>query len=251
MKKAVCALAFVGLFAACAGDEGPEVAATDRADRTATSPDVKEAKAGTVNVPKEGTYTYEYESESSNAATPDATPRRSSPDAELSSEVSVDGDLVTIADKTTEGPAVATVKRRYGDDGIVELSFELEAGDSSSGCVFSKPIEVLPIPLETGNADAQPFAGRGNACEGERTVEVGDREKVEDADGVTWDTWKVTTTNVLRTDVGLTSRSTLTTWLSPDLGKEIRMSSVVEVQNAQGQTQQRGETLSVLKSHPT
>lgn len=263
MKKAlgtaVLLLAFLAV--ACNGGDRTtgvrEPGETRRDGDAATTGDtelpegIDEAPEDGLNVPKAGDYVYDYESRVTNNATPDATPRRSAPDAELTSTVTVDGDVVAIAEKTTEGDAVATVERRFDDDAIVELSFETKTPQGRSGCDLSDPITVAPIPLEADELDTQRFEGDGQACDGERTVAVEGRENVEDADGVTWSTWRIVTENVVRSEFGVTARNELTMWLSPDLGKEIRTRGVVENVDAEGEVVARGETETVLKSYPT
>jgi len=253
MNKVLSALILVLLYASC-GDTGGTSQATDDAGATparATPAGVKAAKEGTVNLPKEGTYVYDYESERRNAATPNATPQRSSSDAELSSKVTVNRDVVTIADQTTEGPAVATVKRRHADDGVYELSFETRAPQGTPGCTFENPIKILPIPLKEEALDSQSFEGDGTSCDGERKVTIEGPEDVKDADGAAWSTWRIVMVNTVRTTSGLSSRSTLTLWFSPDLGKEVKAESVAETLDADGQVAARGESTQLLKSYPT
>lgn len=248
-KVAALCMGAVLLAVACGNaDRTPSPqATTPGAVRT---PEVSPAEPGRVNVPAEGAYVYDYESQATNAATPEATPRRSSLGAELTSEVSLADDVVTIAQQTTEGPAVATTQNRYDEDGVYELSYETRAGDAASGCEFSTPIRTVPVPLEETELDAQPFDGTGAGCDGERTVVVQGEEDVRDAEGVTWSTWRIEVTNIVRS-TGLTSQSTLTRWFSADLGTDIRTSSVVESIDPEGRVTTRGETSTVLKSHPS
>lgn len=263
MRRLSAILAVVLALALAAGacSDGGD-GATPTTSGTAASPgnraptgegkpdDVPVAPEDGANRPEEGTYLYRYESEVTNASTPDATPRRSKDDAVLTSEVTVDGEVVTIAERTTEGKAVATVVRRYTDEAIVEESFETEAPQGSSGCDLSDPITVIPFPLEATDVPTERFSGEGSSCDGERTVEVIGQEEVTDAEGRAWSTWKIVTENVVRSGVGVTSRSELTTWFSPALGKEIKSESVVESINAEGQVGARGETSTLLVSYP-
>jgi hypothetical protein len=260
-KLATLCLGLVVLAAACGGgggdDNGTEggsggdnPSASESAGGPVKTPSVKAAPSGEVNRPKAGAYVYDYSSESTNAATPDSPARTSSPDAELSSKVSYDGDEMTVEEQTTEGPAVATVVRRWSDDGMVELSFKTKAGGGSAGCEFSTPLEMLRIPIKTESFGVKKFVGKGNSCDGQRTVTVGEKATTKDADGATWSVWKVVVENQVRSSVGLTTKSTVTNWFSPDLGKEIRISSVVESINSANAVQARGETTSVLKTYP-
>jgi hypothetical protein len=260
MKKALTAIALVLLVGACGGGGGDDPGsadgtdapqapgATERAQTDEGRPDdVKAAPDDTINRPVAGSYVYTYETE---VTQPSKTPRRSTPDAELTSKVTMDGDTATIAEQSTEGSAIATVKRRYTDEGILELSFETKTEQGSTGCTLSEPLTVVPLPLEKVELEPEPIEGEGTSCEGERTVSVGDAEDVEDASGNTWSTRKVKIENVVRS-VGLTSLSTLTLWFSPDLGREVKTSSVAENINSEGGVVIRGETTTLLKSYPT
>lgn len=257
MKKTLIALCLTTamLASACGGgDGGGDTAGDDRpattaGDGTARTPDVEAAEEGRVNVPEEGTYVYEYSSEQQNASTPDATPRRSKEGAELRREVSVSDDVITTADRTSEGSAVATVKRKIEEDGVYELSFETKTDQGTSGCTFSEPIRMIPIPLAEGELDAQPLEGEGGSCDGERTITVEGREETEDAEGVTWTTWRIEVETVVRGE-GITNRSTDTRWFSPDLGTDIRVEGLAEFVNPEGDTVARASSTSVLKSRP-
>jgi hypothetical protein len=256
MKKLLSALVLVLLCASCNGgggsqatDDGDNGPNADATPALATPRGVKAAKKGTVNVPKEGTYLYDYESERTSATTPNATPQRT--DAELSSKVTVSRDVVTVEDKTSENPAVATVQRRFADDGVYELSFRTKFPQGTSSCTFDEPTKVLPIPLKDAKMPDQSLAGDGSSCNGERDVTVEGPQSIKDADGVTWTTWRIEMTTTVKSPTGITSRNTLKTWFSPDLGKEIRAQSVAENLTADGQVAARGESTQLLKSYPT
>jgi hypothetical protein len=256
MKKALSAVALLLLVTACGGgggsaDETDRPQAPGTTDPKQSDPgrpdDVKAAPDEGINRPADGTYLYTYETE---VTQPQKSPRRSTPDAELSSKVTIDGDVVTIAERSTEGSAVATVKRRYTEQGVVELSFGTKTEQGSTGCELSEPLTVVPLPLEKGELDPERIDGEGASCEGERTVSVGDAEEIEDASGNMWSTRRVKIENVVRS-VGLTSVSALTLWFSPDLGREIKTSSIAENVNAEGNVVIRGETNTLLKSYPS
>ena len=255
---ALCLGALV-LFAGCgdAGDDTGEPPARtqeggpDGADDAAGTPRVSRAAEGEVNRPGEGRYVYSYESESTNAATPTASPRRSSPDAELTSTVSHDGDVVVTQEKSSEGPAVATSRWRWDDDKVVELSFETKAGTGAgAGCEFETPIEVLHLPIKEEKFETQEFDGTGTSCDGERTVEVEAQEDTEDANGTRWSTWRIRVETQVRSS-GVTNRSTIIRWFSPDLGKDVRTETTSELLNPDGDVSARGESTSVLKTYPS
>lgn len=258
MKKVLVAVALVVATAGCGngdgggnGANGTPDAARPTGDGAVTTPGVRAAPQGRVNLPAEGTYRYEYTAESTNNTLPDATPQRADDDARLTSEVTVEGEVVTISDETTEGPAVATVNRRLAEDGVYDLSFETTSPRGTAGCTFDEPVQILPIPLEEREFEPQPFAGDGASCDGERKVTVEGAEDIQDAQGTTWSTWKVVMENTVRSNVGLSSTSTLTAWFSPDLGKEIKIESVAETIDPEGQVAARGESSQLLSRYPT
>ncbi len=257
-KLAALCLGTLALFSACAdagndtagpeGEDGdPDATATAAARGT---PAVERAAEGEVNRPKEGEYVYSYESESTNAATPTASPRRSSPDAELISAVNEDGDVTTTNEKTTEGAATASSQWRWSDDRVVELSFETKTSQGSAGCKFDTPIEVLRLPIKKEKYDTQEFDGSGTSCDGQRTITIEDTEDTKDDGGTTWSTWRIRIETEVRA-TGVTNRSTIIRWFSPDLGKDIRTETTSELVNASGGVSARGESTSVLKTYPT
>ena len=262
-KLAALCLALVIAATGCAtnGDDvGTEADPTERARPEVTpgadaSPgdgdgDGGDEQTDDVNRPREGTYVYDYASESTNASTPTASPRRAAEEAELTSKVSHDGDVITTEEKSSEGPAVATSRWRWSDDGAVELSFETKTQQATSGCRFEKPIEMLRIPIKAEKFEKQSFDGTGTSCNGERTVTVERMEDVEDEEGKTWPTWRM----VIETSVrgqGLTNRSTVVRWFSPELGKDIKIETTSELVNASGSVSARGESTSVLKAYPS
>lgn len=254
-------LAVAGLFslllAACGGgsDDGDvrapgETSSARDGDEAVRTPDVDAAPEGGVNRPREGTYAYAYESRQTNTATPDATPRRSKPNATFTSKVSRDGDVYTFADNSSEGPAVATRRQRWEDDRVLEVSSEITANDKKAGCTYSEPIEVLRIPLKKEKLEPQELRGSGTNCNGTRTIAFEEREDVLDDAGLTWSTWRITSETVIKTDVGLTQRSTDTRWFSPDLGKEVKLEGVTEYIDPDGKVTVRAEQSVLLTSFP-
>jgi hypothetical protein len=265
MRKALIAVVLILTLGGCADDGGgsgngagngngadatDDARSTDGADDGGAAPKVKAAEPGTVNEPIAGSYRYEYTSERTDMTRPDATPQRSDDDAELRRRVSISDDVVTVADQTTEGSAVATVERRHADDGVYELSTELETNDGSAACTYDEPILILPVPPEDREIDPQSLQGEGSICNGERIVTVEGPEDVQDADGTTWTTWKVTMATEIRSQTGVSSRNSLTAWIAPDLGLEVKVESVAEALDGEGDVAVRGESSQLLTSHP-
>jgi hypothetical protein len=210
---------------------------------------VKEAPEGGVNKPVEGEYRYRHTSETINAATPDAPPRTSSPDAEWQSTISYDGDVVVTADKISTGSAVSTVKSTWDDDAVREISFETKTDRGTGGCTFDEPVIVLSLPIEEGKLPEQDLEGDGTNCSGTRTIAVERREDTTDANGHTWPTWRIKVTTTVEA-TGLTKTSTDTRWFSPDLGKDVRLKGVTEFVNPSGGVAARATNEIVLKRYP-
>lgn len=256
-RSVAAAVLSVVLLAACGGGsdvgdlrEPGETSAAGRDDAAVRTPDVDAAPEGGVNRPREGTYTYTYESRQTNASTPDAAPRRSKANATYTSKVSRDGDVYTFADSSSEGPAVATRKQRWEDDRVLEVSSEITTDDQQAGCTYSEPIEVLRIPLKEEKFPPQELEGSGTNCNGTRTLAVEGREDVLDDAGLTWSTWRITSETVIKTDVGLTQRSTDTRWFSPDLGKDVKLEGTTEYIDPDGKVTVRAEQSVLLTSFP-
>jgi hypothetical protein len=226
---------------------GPSASAP--ADGPVKTPKVKAAAASGVNRPKEGVYEYEFASQSTNASTPDATPKRSSPDAELRSTVSYEGDDTVTADKTSEVDATSTVVHRFTDDAVLEISFKLETEQGSGGCTYSEPIEILPIPIEKTTIPKQTYEGRGASCGGERTIAIERQTTVKDAAGTTWKVWLIRV-DTQGTSAGLTKKTVDMRWFSPDLGKDIRYEQSNDYINEAGAVAAHSEASSLLKAYP-
>lgn len=260
MRTRVIVAASCALIAtACGGGSGNgdgdvrargETAPADGEGATRT-PDIDAAPEGGVSLPREGTYVYHFESRQTNAATPNATPRRSSPDAEFTSKVSVEDDVATFVERTSEGDAESTRELRWHDDGVVELSLALRANEQTSGCDYDEPLMLLRIPIKKERLPKQELSGTGQACGGERTVTVEGQEDVLDDVGLTWKTWKIEIdTVVVPKGAGLTRRSTETRWFSPDLGREIRSEAENEYIDPDGKVAIRNEQSLLLTSFP-
>jgi hypothetical protein len=217
----------------------------------ATIPDdVEEAPEGGLNRPAEGTYVYALKSETENAATADAPVRTSAPDAEWQSTISYEGDdEIVQKDKISEGSAVSTVRRIWGDDGVREVSFGTTTDQGTGDCTFTEPIVVLEIPIEEGKLPTHEFEGEGVNCNGERTITVEQRDDATDANGHVWPAWRIKVTTVVKA-TGLTKTSTDTRWFSPDLGKDIRVNGVTEYVNPSGGVAARATTEILLKRYP-
>lgn len=254
---------FLGLAllaaAACGGGGGTDddvddgnngdPSASAAADGPVKTPKVKAAAAGEVNRPKAGVYEYDFASQSTNAATPDATPKRSNPGAELRSTVSYDGDDTVTADKTSEVDATSTVVHRFSEDGVFEVSFKLQTEQGSGGCTYSEPIEILSIPIEKTTLPKQKYEGRGASCGGERTITIERQTTVKDAAGTTWKVWLIRV-DTQGTSAGLTKKTVDMRWFSPDLGKDVKYEQTNDYINEAGAVAAHSEANSLLKAYP-
>jgi hypothetical protein len=249
------------LLAACGGggtdgaddtaNGSPEASISANAPEIdATIPtDVKEAPEGGANKPMQGAYVYTLTSETTNAATPDSPARTSPPDAEWTSTISYDGDVVVTKDKTSEGSAVSTVERTWDDDAVRELSFGTKTSEGEGSCTFDEPVVVLKLPIEEGKLPKQDFKGEGVNCNGERTITVEKRDDVTDANGHVWPAWRIKVETTVKA-TGLTKTSSDTRWFSPDLGKDVRVKGITEYVNPSGGVAARAVSEIALKEYP-
>lgn len=249
------------LLAACGGGNGGEggrasgspageVAGDAPAIDAKIPDDVEEAPDGGANKPPEGRYTYTLATKTTNAATPDAPPKTSPPDASWTSTITYEGDVVVQEDKLSTGPGVSTVKRRWDDDAVRELSFGTKTPQGEGSCTFDEPVVVLELPIEEGTVPTQKFKGEGTNCNGERKIAVVKRDDAIDANGHVWPTWLITVETTVK-GTGITSRAKDSRWFSPDLGKDIRDEGITEYINPSGGVAARAETEIVLAEYPT
>jgi hypothetical protein len=256
-KLFALSLGLAVLAVGCGGGDKTNVKAPDEPGSTAraaqaspgTTPAVKRAPAGEINPPSDGAYVYAYETKTTNSATPDATPRTSARDAELTSTVTTSGKVTTTKDKSTEGSAVATLVQRWESSKVLDLSSKIETDQGSAGCEYSPAPESLHIPIKAETFKTQAFAGKGSSCGGERKITVEKQEKVKDARGVEWSTWRIQIETVSK-QTGLTKTNTDTRWFSPDLGKDIRIEGLAEYVNSEGKVAVRAQQTSILESYP-
>lgn len=263
MKKLVIALSACALLAgACGGKNSPSASSSSEPSASSSSGSsasggkaklptgVKKAPTGKINAPANGEYSYEYSTEDTNAATPQATPRRSKPDAQLHRTVSRDGDVIETADQSTEGPAVATIRQKLESDGLFDLGAKIVAGKNQSSCDYESPLLNIRFPLKAGSYPKQAFTGKGNSCAGERTIKVVGKEVVKDANGLAWSTWRIEIDTTVR-GTGLTKVNHDTRWYSPDLGEDIKFDGSAKYINAQGGTSLTATQHSLLLAYPT
>jgi hypothetical protein len=253
-------LAALMLAAAC-GDGGDDTgdggdatasAAPAASQDSASGPEgLDTAPEGELNRPKSGTYYYDYESESLNAAVPDATPARSKPDAQLARKIGYKGeDGMAVGERTTEGPAVAESSYVWEDDRLIEGSFSLRTDDATNTCTYEKPIEVLRFPLKAGSYGPQSAEGEGDACGGTRTIEVVGEKSIGDANGTAWPVWHIRITTTSESN-GLAVERVDQRWLSADLGTDVRYETSAKYINPDGGTSATSESTAVLKTYPS
>jgi hypothetical protein len=199
----------------------------------------------TVTRPKEGKYVYDFSGQVLDPADPSATPRRTS-GARRTHEIDHNGAVTKQTETSTASPATTIVRTRWESARVAQLSVRTEIDDTSSGCIFDPPLDVLHIPIRAEKFPRQQIKGGGSSCGGTYDLTVNGPEKVEDATGRSWDTWKITIET--HTTSG-NSDATEIRWISPELGKEIRIEGSFE-QDAPGGARTRGESVNILRSRP-
>ncbi len=280
-RLSIAFVAFLMLFAACGregsilsslsqDDETPRPGATSTPVVTGPSPSATGAAAtatptapggataapqtepvaeGGVNTPKDGRYTYTYSGESTDPFNPSAPPERFS--GELVKEYSHQDNVYTEEQTNSETPGRFTTRTRWEATKIFLLSFSTETAGGDFRCTFDPPLTIANIPIKPGTIPTQNFKGEGNACNGKLDITVERKEDVKDAAGRTWSTWR-TKVRIETGNSQFTNASDETTWLSPELGVDVRSDGVTngEIRTPTGSQKFSGKAASALKSNP-
>ena len=218
---------------AAEADDGDDPAATDGAQGERSPVGGQTAGRGGrpggqgVNRPKDGTYTYEFTSESTNAARATATPSHAPPDAEFTSKVSYDGERRHRRTGRRWDQSVTTVKHRGTTTRVVELSFSAKTTAAPKArCNFDEPIDRPAASRSRKGKLPTAVVRRGEGVNCNRTSGRHRRRRSDDSttpNGVAWPTWRIKIETITASRRAHRRPSTSTRWFSPDLGKDVRV----------------------------
>lgn len=131
-----------------------------------------------------------------------------------------------VGGSTWEGFTYQTIAQ-WKDDGIDLVSVSFRMPSKLWRCVFEPQVRALPRVL---SAQTLKQSWSGEECQGSMTTRIVGKEKVKDATGQEWETWKIEKTF----DYAMKSkyffplkvRVQSTSWLAPANGMEIRKKRV-------------------------
>lgn len=117
------------------------------------------------------------------------------------------------------------ILRIWANDGVFEYGISSKRGGT---CTWNPPIELLPLPIRSGELSPQRFEGTDCDAVGTSNVRIEGDELVADASGKRWKTSKIVEDRLVRSS-GAQSRETGTMWFSTELGVEIKSVRTVEI----------------------
>jgi hypothetical protein len=203
--------------------EQPGTGTGDEPEGSVTDPEAvpPAAEPGQPNRPRAGTYVYDLSGQASDPLNPAGPPRSFPDDAEVQSEISWDGDIQTVVTTNSEAPGRTTTRWRWSADRLEFLSIRTQMPGGDFGCVFEPPILAANFPIQTGSLPDQSWGCEDSDGSGETSITIEGQEDVQDANGQTWSTWRVSTSTQF--DFGqVRGNQESTSWMSPDLGVDIR-----------------------------
>jgi hypothetical protein len=207
--------------------------------------------AGGYPPPKDGSYVYRADGSSTNPFSPPNSPPQKFSNETVTQKVSHSGNVVTTEQTTSMSAGTSTQKTRWEADRVLLLSVNTSTPQGDYGCTFNPPLLITKFPVKPGTIPTQKFKGSGNACSGSLDITIVKREATTDANGKSWDTWRVqvkTTANAGQ----FTQSSNETRWVAPAISSEIRSTGNSDVKiTGAGGSQTAHQTLTIaLKSYP-
>ena len=155
---------------------------------------------------------------------------------ELVERVSVSGDEYTIDITNNLNANTRRVRLRWEANRVLQLSNETVIQGQRRSCTFDPPLEILHIPIKAETFETQ--TSEAELCPSSTDIRVVGRERIEDVNNRIWTTW-IIEMQMLEGDRVTTD----THWLSPELGRDVRIESRVEGPNP-------SETGQLLKASP-
>jgi hypothetical protein len=200
--------------------------------------------------PKDGSYTYRLDGEATNPFNPASPPQKFSNES-LTKKISHSGNVITTEQTTSTSAGTSTQKVRWEADRVLLLYVNASTPQGDYGCTFNPPLLITRFPVRPGTIPTQHFKGSGNACNGTLDITIERREAAKDANGKSWDAWRVrvkTSANAGQ----FTQNSDDTRWVSPVLAEEVRSTGTftLTIKGAAGSGSSHGSQTTALKSYP-
>lgn len=228
---------------------GASSAGSSSAGTTAAAPKPK-VVAGGYAQPKNGKYVYNLSGESTNPFNPAAPPQKFENET-LTKSVSNNGNVVTTEQSTSTQAGKSTQKTRWESNRILLLSVATQTPQGDFSCEFNPPLVIAHFPVHPETFPTQNFKGSGNACNGKLDIQIVRRESAKDANGKSWDAWRVRVQT--QASAGqFTQTSDDTRWVAPVLAEEVATSGTFtyKISGTGGAQSGHGSTSSKLKSYP-
>jgi hypothetical protein len=206
--------------------------------------------SGGYSPPKDGKYEYRLDGEATNPFNPAAPPQKFSNET-LTKTVTHSGSVITTEQTTSTNAGKTTQRVRWESSRVLLLYVNAETPQGNYSCTFNPPLLITKFPVRAGTIPTQAFKGSGNACSGKLDIAIERRESAKDANGKSWDAWRVRVKT--QSNAGqFTQNSDDTRWVSPTLAEEIRSQGTfsLKINGAGGSQTSHGSQTTVLKSYP-
>jgi len=220
------------------------------ASKQSTSAAAPKVVAGGYAPPKDGSYVYRMDGDATNPFNPAAPPQKFSNET-LTKKISHSGNVITTEQTTSTSAGTSTQRVRWESDRVLLLYVNASTPQGDYGCTFNPPLLITKFPVKPGTIPTQHFKGSGNACNGTLDITVERRESSKDANGKTWDAWRVhvkTSANAGQ----FTQNSDDTRWVSPVISEEVRSTGKVDIKinGAAGSQTAHQNLTTALRSYP-
>lgn len=214
----------------CASDPDPfaDPATTDQGDDSRPGGDEPTDPPAEVARPQPGQYVYEIIGVGATNV-PSGTA--------ITEQLSVSGDMYTIDVTNTRNENRQQVRLRWEADQVVQLSNDITVDGQRRTCVYDPPLVILHSPIRAEDFPKQRFSS--TKCEQAIEISVTDRTSVKDRKGKSWQVWQI---QIRREHAGRTDEEIH--YLSPELGRDIRIEQSSETATSSNQTVQ------ILSSYP-
>ncbi len=211
---------------------------------------VTKVVSGGYSPPKDGSYVYRLDGEATNPFNPAAPPQKFTNET-LTKKISHSGNVITTEQTTSTSAGTSTQRVRWEADRVLLLYVNASTPQGDYGCTFNPPLLITKFPVKPGTIPTQQFKGSGNACTGTLDITIEKRESAKDANGKSWDAWRVKVKTSASTGQ-FTQNSEDTRWVSPTLAEEVRSSGTfsLKINGAGGSQTSHGSQTTALKTYP-